>query len=412
MYECYKQHLSALHDTGKYRRLGSLDQDNSKDFLDFSTNDYLALSQNSQVIESAIAASRAHGVGATGSRLLSGNTILHEALEASIAQDKHTEASLIFSSGFQANLSTLSSLLDAQILKTKPIVFFDKLNHASLYQAVFLSKPTLCRYHHNDMNHLESLLAIYEHDPRPKFLVTETVFGMDGDILPLESITILAKRYKAFLYLDEAHATGVLGPNGYGLSTSVKLTEIPHLVMGTFSKALGGSGGYVACHRVIRDFLVNKASGFIYSTAPSPAIIGAAFKAWQMVRDLNAERKKLQDLGKILREKLKTIGFDIGHSTTHIVPIILGPENACLKAKEKLLAHNILVSAVRPPTVPPNASRLRMALTAHHELQDVERLVEILKKTVYPKQSGFQGGPSDRNVLPVRWGSWVDAQRT
>ena len=380
MYKPYAEHLLTLNAEAKYRRLGRVSQDSIKNFLDFSTNDYLALSRNKQVIEASINASKQYGLGTTGSRLLSGNTPLHEEFEAVIAKDKNTEASLIFNSGFQANESTLSSLLDEKILKTKPLVFFDKLNHSSLYQAIFLSKPELHRYHHNDMNHLESLLQEHKNDTRPKFIITETIFSMDGDIVPLKQIVDLAKHYNAFLYLDEAHATGMLGPKGYGLSTTVDLQEIPHVIMGTFSKALGSSGGYIACHNVIRNFLINKAPGFIYSTSPSPAVIGGAFKAWKMLENLDTERRKLQELGSLLRGKLQKLGFDIGNSSSHIVPIILGEEKTCLQAKEALLEEGIIVSAIRPPTVPPSSSRLRITLTAEHKVQDIEKLLTSLKK--------------------------------
>ena len=382
MYKPYEQYLSILHDNSQYRRLESWRQEYQSDFLDFSSNDYLTLSRNLQVVNGTIKAGQEYGVGSTGSRLLSGNTILHEEFERIIANDKHTESSLIFNSGFQANISTVSSLLDTKILKTKPIVFFDRLNHSSLYQAIFLSKPELCRYNHNDMDHLESLLNKYKSDSRPKFIITETVFGMDGVVVPLEQIVNLTRYHNAFLYLDEAHATGVFGVDGYGLSTTVNLQNIPHVIMGTFSKAIGCSGGYIACHSVIRDFLLNKAPGFIYSTSPSPAIIGGAFTAWKMVRNLETERKKLQNLGKFLRNKLKEIGFNIGNSNTHIIPIILEEEKRCLETKEVLLKKGIIVSAIRPPTVPHNSSRLRIALTIGHEIQDIEKLLTSLRNVI------------------------------
>lgn len=382
MYTQYNQHLAALHNSHQYRRLVATRQVRNSAYLDFSTNDYLNLSCNSEVIEAAITYTRLYGVGATGSRLLSGNLELYRQFEDKIAADKNTEASLIFNSGFQVNTSVLSSLLDEKVLKAKPIVFFDKLNHSSLYQAVFLSQAELRRYPHNNMQQLEALLDKYKDDPRPKFIVTESIFGMAGDIAPLNYIAELARQYKAFLYVDEAHATGVLGADGYGLSSAASLQDIPHIVMGTFSKGLGSSGGYIACHKVLRDFIINKASGFIYSTAPSPAAIGAAFKAWDMVRGLSKERDYLQNLGAVLRTSLKELGYNIGTSTTHIVPIILGNELACLRLKDALLNEQIVVSAIRPPTVPPHTSCLRIALTVKHQLSDVEKLVASLQKVM------------------------------
>lgn len=382
MQELYKKYLSKLHNSGQHRRLGQLRQDRNSDLLDFSSNDYLNLSHNREIIAAAKTATQNYGVGSTGSRLLSGNHRFYETFETMIAVDKQAESSLIFNSGFQANISTLSCLLDDKILNQKPLVFFDKLNHSSLYQAVFLSKAELKRYHHNDIDYLESLLKKYKDDARPKFIVTETVFGMDGDIAPLDQIVALAKRFNAFLYLDEAHATGVFGVHGYGLSTTLDLQDIPHIIMGTFSKALGVSGGYIACHELIRDFIINKATGFIYSTAPSPAVVGAAFKAWELVKSLDKERITLQRLGNTLRTMLKNYGLDIGLSQTHIIPIILNKEDECLKIQKALLKEGIIVSCIRPPTVPPGTSRLRIALTTQHTHKDLKRLVEILIRTL------------------------------
>lgn len=380
--QVYEKHLSTLRSSGQYRRLGAKRQESNWELLDFSTNDYLALSHHKDIIAAGTAAAQEYGIGSTGSRLLSGNCKLFEEFEAVIAKDKRAESSLIFSSGFQANISTLSCILDDKILGEKPLVFFDKLNHSSLYQAVFLSKAQALRYHHNDINHLESLLREYKNDSRPKFIVTETVFGMDGDVAPLEEIVILAKKFKAFLYLDEAHATGVFGTGGYGLSTTLDLQNLPCIIMGTFSKAIGVSGGYIACHEIIRNFIINKATGFIYSTAPSPAVIGAAFKAWQLIKALDNERSVLQDLGNDLRIMLKDRGFNIGASETHIIPIILNEEDKCLKTQKALLQAGIIVSCVRPPSVPPGTSRLRIAVTIKHTHKDIKRLVETLSAVV------------------------------
>ncbi|MCE2991606.1 MAG: 8-amino-7-oxononanoate synthase [Candidatus Jidaibacter sp.] len=382
MYKAYEKYLSTLHNSAKYRRLGQFRQESNTGLLDFSTNDYLNLSHHKDIIKAGEIAAQRYGIGSTGSRLLSGNCKLFEEFESAIAKDKKTDSSLIFNSGFQANISTLACILDDKILNEKPLVFFDKLNHSSLYQAVFLSKAELKRYHHNDINHLELLLREYQNDTRLKFIVTETVFGMDGDIAPLEEIAALTKKFNAFLYLDEAHATGVFGLNGYGLATGVELQDIPHIIMGTFSKAIGVSGGYIACNNIMRDFIINKATGFIYSTAASPALVGAAFKAWELVKSLDKERKTLQNLGNTLRKMLKGHGFNIGRSQTHIIPIILNEEDKCLKTQKALFQEGIVVSCIRPPTVPPGTSRLRIALTHKHTNQDLNRLVETLSRVL------------------------------
>lgn len=376
----YQNHILRIKDSGKHRQLPRCRQDYSADFLNFSTNDYLGLSRHPQIIERASDALQYYGFGSTGSRLISGNTALHEAVEREIAKGKNTENALFFATGFQANSSALSALIDPAVLKKDPLVFFDRLNHASLYQAVLKKNITLLRYRHLQVDHLEELLETYKGDDRPKFIVTETLFGMDGDVAPLERILQLAKIHNCFLYLDEAHATGLYGQNGYGFSADHDLSSIPHAIMGSFSKALGGQGGYIASSENICEFLLHHASGFIYSTAPSPMILGGALAAWQLIAHLTDQRLQLNNLSSKLRESLQNISLNIGKSQTHIVPIFVKNEAHCLKLQENLLEEKIIVSAIRPPTVPPGTSRLRIALTAAHSLEDVECLVSKIKK--------------------------------
>ncbi|AXI24642.1 8-amino-7-oxononanoate synthase [Cardinium endosymbiont of Sogatella furcifera] len=377
MYKEYYKHLDELKAKEKYRQLQS---DLDKNFIDFSSNDYFGLSKSKVVLKVAKSAGKQFGVGSTGSRLLSGNRPIFEDLESKIAQDKKTESALILNSGFQSNVTVLASLLDQAILGHKPMVFFDKLNHASLYQAIFLSDAELIRYHHNDMNHLSKLLTKFKDQKRKKFIVTETIFGMDGDVIPIDEIFRLSKEHDAFLYLDEAHATGVIGDDGYGLSTNINLNEIPHLVLGTFSKALGCFGAYVCCSNIIKHYLINKCSGFIYSTSLSPMIIGAAAKAWDLIKDLTDQRQALACKAEKLRNNLQRLGFNIGNSVTHIIPIILGNETSTIHAKAKLLKHGLIVSVIRPPTVPPGTARLRIALNVSHTEIHLDHLIDALKK--------------------------------
>ena len=377
MLEPYAQYCTRLKRTGKHRQLPEEALPDSGLSLNFSSNDYLGLSQRPEILLAATQAGEVHGVGATGSRLLSGNRFLFERFESRIAQDKGTESALVFNSGFQANISVLSSLLDSQVLKAKPLVFFDRLNHASLYQAVFLSGAELVRYKHMDCDDLSTCLARYAHDNRPKFIVTETIFGMDGDILLIDDMLALARTHRAFLYLDEAHAVGMIGKKGYGLSTTVS-HDVPFLAMGTLSKALGGSGAYVACDALLKDYLINKAAGFIYSTAPSPLVVGAALKAWEMVPSFERERRALFDLADVLRSRLSAAGFNTGTSASHIIPLIIGKLDVLTQLNKKLQRAGITVSLVRPPTVPPLGARLRVALNVNHTAQDIARLIDVL----------------------------------
>ncbi len=376
--ELYRKYLLGLQNIGRYRKL-SLQNEARGYYRDFSSNDYLALSNHPEMIKATIETAKKYGIGSTGSRLLSGNHPINMEFEEKIAADKKTEAALIFNSGFQANYSTLSALLDTKILSDIPLVFFDKLNHASLYQAVFASKARLIRYNHNNMDHLTDLLAKYSSLNQPKFIITETLFGMDGDFADLSRLIELAHQYKAFLYLDEAHATGIVGDKGFGLSTTINLSHIEYLAMGTFSKALGSSGGYIACSQVIKDYLVNAASGFIYSTASPMPIVSASFRGWELVAGMDEERSKLDSLSTYLRTNLINSGFDVGTSSSHIIPIILTSETIAIEMKEKLLKNYIIVSCIRPPTVPPGSSRLRLALNANHTKADIDHLLKVLK---------------------------------
>lgn len=347
--------------------------------LDFSSNDYLGLGHHPGVLEGGIKAARLYGVGATGSRLLSGNNELLTEFETEIAQCKQTEAALIFNSGFQCNAFVLSSLLNQKILNAQPIVFFDRCNHASLYQAIFLSGAKLVRYRHNDWEHLRHLMSAHASDKKPKFVVTETVFGMDGDIAPLSQIVDLCRKHEALLYLDEAHATGVMGKHGYGLASGLDLSDMTAVVMGTFSKALGACGAYIAAEQSIVDYLINFCPGFIYSTANAPFIIGAAQAAWRLLSSFDDARMHLQTHSDYLRCQIKAMGLNVGDSMTNIVPIILGEDSVTRNVHDMLLNHDIKVSCILPPTVPPGTSRIRIALNVNHTKKDIDHLIQVLK---------------------------------
>lgn len=346
--------------------------------LDFSSNDYLQLSNSKCIINAGIVCAKRYGFGSTGSRLLSGNHALFEVFEKEIARSKKTERALLFNSGFQANLTTLSALLDQKSFEKQPLVFFDKLNHKSLYEAVKLSDAKLIRFAHNDMNHLDFLLKKYQHQDNPKFIVAETLYGMDGDMAECQTLAQLARKYGALLYLDEAHATGIFGREGYGLSTTIDFQEVEYVVMGTFSKALGGSGAYVACSETIYRYLINRCSGFIYSTAASPMMVGAMRKAWSLIPRYQAKVANMLALSQKLRKNLTELGFNTSHSTTHITPIIFNDIARALEVKENLFKKNILVSFLQYPTVSKNQPRLRIALNINHTIQDIDRLASCL----------------------------------
>jgi 8-amino-7-oxononanoate synthase len=374
----YATALGSLASQGLLRSLPAPVHGKSRaDLLDFSSNDYMGLAMRPELVEAALQAGQAYGSGSTGSRLLSGDTPLHQAFEARIAADKGTEAALLFSSGYQTNAACIAALLDKNTLGTEPLVFADKLNHASMHLGCALAGARQRRYRHLDLGHLQAMLEKHATEQRPKVILSESVFGMDGDQADVAALQNLARNFGALLYIDEAHATGVFGPRGYGLCEAIDLDPAT-VVMGTMSKALGVSGGYVACARIIADYLINKAGGFIFSTAPSPLVVGAGLRAWELLPELSTERQELLARASALRQSLRQLGLDPGSSTTHIVPVILGTPERTVAAASALAAKGILVSAVRPPTVPQGASRLRIALTAVHTDADMARLLDAL----------------------------------
>ena len=348
--------------------------------LNVSSNDYLGLSRHPGCIARACEYVKKWGTGSASSRLICGTLPIHQALESKLTRLKGSAAALVMGPGFQTNASVISALLDRNALGAEPLVFADKLNHASMHEGCRLAGARQIRFRHLDMDHLDALLAKHAAAPGPRFILSETVFSMDGDRADVPALASLAERYGAFLYLDEAHAVGVLGPGGMGLAAGVEIYS--GLIMGTFSKALGSYGAYVCCSSTVREYLVNRAPGFIFSTALPPAALGAADAALDLIADMDREREHLLRCAGRLREKLKDSGLDTGGSTTQIVPVMVGEETRALAAMRALTAEGILAVAVRPPTVPPGSSRLRLSLTAPNTLADVDRLAEALPRAI------------------------------
>lgn len=357
---------TAMAPGGRLRRAG-------RDFLDFSSNDYLGLSQHPLLIDRSREWTQRLGTGAGASRLVTGTSEAHLAVEARIAAFKGTEAALLFASGWQANAAVLPALLAAA---PGAAVFTDRLIHASLHHGCAAAGARQIRFRHNDLDQLEALLEKRGRDAPARFILTESVFSMDGDVADLARLSEIASRHDAFLFVDEAHATGVLGPRGAGLSAAIPGGV--DLAMGTFSKAMGGFGAYVAGSKLLCDYLVNACGGFIYSTAPPPAVLGAIDAALDLVPDMDAERAKLSGLGNRLREGLRAAGVSFGSSTTQIVPAIVGGAGDALKLSQALADRGMIASAIRPPTVPQGTSRLRLALRATHEAQDIDALVAAI----------------------------------
>lgn len=337
--------------------------------VDVSSNDYLGLSRHPRVVERACDWTRRHGAGSRASRLVTGTSDALLELEARLAAFKGTEAALIFATGYQLNSSVLPALFELGADSHGPLVFADRLNHASLHAGCRGLRQI--RFRHNDLAHLDELLTTH---PGPvRFIVTESVFSMDGDAADVPALAALAARHDAILYLDEAHATGALGPQGKGLA-ALAPGRVP-VIMGTLGKALGSAGAYVAGSRALIDWLVNRCAGFIYSTAPAPAALGAVEAALELVPDMTAERARLARLAAELRAALQARGIDTLASTTQIVPAVIGAEQATLDAAQRLREAGVSAVAIRPPTVPAGAARLRFALSAALSDAQFERVL-------------------------------------
>jgi 8-amino-7-oxononanoate synthase len=329
--------------------------------IDFSSNDYLGLSHNKASLESGYTAAKLYGSGSTGSRLLSGNKEIFEIFERQIAFDKNFESSLIFNSGFVANASVISALSIPE-----SIMIFDKLNHASMYCGTDSLKTKLLRYKHLDYDELESILKKHNFCEN-KIIVSETVFGMDGDVANLSALSYLSQKYGALLFLDEAHATGLYGKNGCGVSVDFDLDPSSTIVMGTFSKALSSSGAYVAGSNFLKEYLVQKCKGFIYSTALSPFCIGVAQYNWNLMKTMDDTRRRIIKLADEFRKKIAEYGYETKGTKTNIVPIIFSNTSEMLDVSAELLKTDVVASSVRPPTSP--RSRIRFAVRPRYRLK-------------------------------------------
>ena len=344
-----------------------------RELLQFASNNYLGLANDPRVKEALARGIEKWGWGAGASRLVAGHTEAHETLEADLAAFKHTEAALVFPTGYQTNLGVIGSLVGRGDL-----VLSDRENHASIYDAVKLSGARLVRYAHADAGDAARLLAKHRDAPGRRLIVTDTVFSMDGHLAPLRALALLAEREGAMLVLDEAHATGVLGPTGAGLAEEVGLESGNTASVGTLSKALGGIGGFVAASRAVCDLIVNRGRSFIYTTALPAAACEAARAARKIVRTEPERRRRVLALAERLRGALQEKGFDSGQSASQIVPVFVGAPERALALAAVLLERGIFCPAIRPPTVPPGTSRLRVSLTAEHTEEDVGRLVSAL----------------------------------
>lgn len=349
--------------------------------LDMASNDYLNLSQHPAVLEAGISALGQWGAGGRASRLVSGNLPPHQQLESTIAKFKHTEASLVFPSGYHANLSVLTALT-----ASGDFLFCDKRNHASLIDACHLAaaQKTVVRYFGN-VEKLQHLLqnAYSQHPQKRRFIVSDGVFSMDGDVAKLPELLSLARKFDATVLLDDAHGTGTLGAAGHGTIEHFHISSNEHIIqIGTLSKAIGGQGGFVAASQNIIDWIINRARPFIYTTALNPASAAMANKAFEIMEQHPKMADQLRATTHQLRVGLSNLGFDVIDNPSPIVPIIIGSAKKTLNYSNQLLENGVWCPAIRPPTVPAGKSRLRLTANLSLSEADVSKVLFAFKQLI------------------------------
>jgi 8-amino-7-oxononanoate synthase len=376
--------LESRAEAGNLRSLRTFGRDggyvvteDGRRLLNLSSNDYLGLASHPAVAEAAARAS-ARGTGATASRLIVGTDREYRALEAKLAAFQGVEAALVFGSGYLANVGTISCLVGRG-----DAVLSDELNHASIIDGCRLSRATIHRYAHRDLDELESALQHAEQaGAARKLIATETVFSMNGDLAPLAEIVELKERYGAALLVDEAHAVGVFGPHGEGFAHELGVADRVDLQLGTFGKAFGAYGAYVAGGSRWIDYLVNAGRSFVFTTGLPPAVIGAVDKALELVRDGAALRADVHAKAARFRSGLDACGFDTRGSTTQIVPLVVGDSLQTLELSRALEAAGVLGVAIRPPTVPRGTARIRFSVSALHTEGDLDRALTAIELTI------------------------------
>ncbi len=343
---------------------------NNREFINFASNDYLGISNHPLIVSNAIKALEKFGTGSGASRLLAGGVKLHNELERKIAEFKDTPTALIFNSGYSANTGIIPALFDEDFL-----ILSDELNHASIIDGCRLSKSEIKIYKHKDIEHLENLLKTK--NKKKKVVITDSVFSMDGDIAPLSEIYRLCKKYSALLYIDDAHGTGVLG-NGKGILSHFNIKPAPWIIqMGTFSKALGSYGAFLAGSKDVVKLTLNTARTFMFSTALPACIIASSLAAIELIEKDIYLIKRLWENRQKVASGLSNLGFDLMRSETPIIPLKMNNIDEAIYLSDKLIKKGIYVPAIRPPTV--KESRLRITVTASHTEEDIGMLINALK---------------------------------
>lgn len=381
--------LLTIKNEGRYRsvipiteRQGSSLHIMEKSYLNLSGNDYLGLaSDKSLVLEfykqfSADNVLTCFSPGAGASRLMTGNSELYRQLENNLATLYQKDRALVFSSGYHLNIGILPALTTK-----KDLILADKLCHASLIDGMRLSRADVVRFHHNDYDHLETLLKKKRTDYQHIFLVTESVFSMDGDTCDLQQLIRLKNEYHCFLVLDEAHAVGVLGSKGLGLAEQVGVLPEIDIFIGTFGKAYAGQGGFIVCSQIVAEFLINTARSLIFTTGLPPVTLNWLLFILQKIPDMMQTRQTVKNLGDRLRTSLQENGL-VTVGSSHIVPVLIGDSMEAVIIAQKLRQKGYWVSAVRPPTVPEGTARLRLSVSATISWEEIAPLAQLIKETL------------------------------
>lgn len=376
--EFIKNELKKLKEEKLFRVIKDIDKIegkyiyiNGKKYLDFSSSNYLGLRDDDNIKKEVVRVVEEYGFGSGASRLVVGTNKLYDRLEKLISSIKKQEKTLFFNSGYDANLGIISTLFGK-----KDVIFCDKLNHASIYDGIFMSGAKLVRYKHNDIDDLRKKIEKYRKEYENALIVTDTIFSMDGDRAKLDKLVEIKKEYNILLMIDEAHGGGILGRSGGGLSEEMNLLEDIDINMGTFSKAYGGQGAYVSSKEEIIDYLINKCRSLIYTTSLPPSVVAGNIKAVELGKQDGFRRQRVEENSRYLREELVKKGYSIGESTSQIIPIIFDSNEKALEKSNYLFEKGIMLPAIRKPTVV--EPRLRISLGYLIEKNDIDKLLELL----------------------------------
>jgi 8-amino-7-oxononanoate synthase len=355
---------------------GPVVQMDSKDVIMVGSNNYLGLTHDPRVVEAAIEATRKYGTSCSGSRFLNGTLDLHIELENRLAKFYNREAALIFSTGYMSNLGSIATLVDRN-----DCILMDKSDHASIYAGVlYVNGACIKRYLHNDMKSLEKMISDLPAD-KAKIIISDGVFSMEGDIVRLDEMIKVAKKYNTRIYLDEAHGLGVLGENGRGSAEYFGLESEVDLIMSTFSKSLASLGGFLTGPRAVIDYIKHKANPLIFSAAPTPAATATVLKTLEIIQNEPEHTRRLQVISQKMRREFKSIGFNIGKSKdTPIIPIYIGNDEKTFLFWRRLFDNGVFANAVISPAVPPDESLIRTSFMSTHSDKHLDKVLSIFKK--------------------------------